>query len=141
MFTSSPTGAAVGVPLSETEATICQVEDVWRECGASGVAFSAVATAYARARGADRMSSFGDFIALSDTCDLLTAKLIAREVAYLFVLCLGLVLQIANRTRPSCSLTFPPVTRENTFRFSFEFTLLYIFYFIGILCFIFSLNL
>jgi len=69
----SPAGAAVGVPLSEDEKKLCMVEDLGE--------LTPLATAYARARGADRMSSFGDFIALSDECDLLTARIISREVS------------------------------------------------------------
>ena len=69
----SPAGAAVGLPLSETLAKIYWVDDM-------GV-LSPLACAYARARGADRMSSFGDFIALSDECDKDTAMLIKREVS------------------------------------------------------------
>ena len=69
----SPAGAAVGLPLSETLAKIYWVDDL-------GV-LSPLACAYARARGADRMSSFGDFIALSDVCDKDTARLIKREVS------------------------------------------------------------
>ena len=71
-------GAAIGLPLNTVEEQICQVEDIAAEIRSSGLA-----TAYARARGADRMSSFGDFIALSDTCDMPTAHLIAREVSAL----------------------------------------------------------
>ncbi len=70
----SPAGAAVGLPLSETLAKIYFVDDV-------EVPLSPIACAYARARGADRMSSYGDFIALSDTCDEATALLIKREVS------------------------------------------------------------
>lgn len=71
----SPAGAAVGLPLTETLAKIYWVNDMdWQN-------FSPVACAYARARGADRMSSFGDFIALSDVCDRDTALLIKREVS------------------------------------------------------------
>ena len=71
----SPAGAAVGLPLTETLAKIYWVDDMdWKN-------FSPLAGAYARARGADRMSSFGDFIALSDTCDKDTALLIKREVS------------------------------------------------------------
>ena len=71
----SPAGAAVGLPLSETLAKIYWVDDMdWKN-------FSPIACAYARARGADRMSSFGDFISLSDVCDVDTAKLIKREVS------------------------------------------------------------
>ena len=69
----SPAGAALGLPLSETLAKIYWVDDLG--------ALSPLASAYARARGADRMSSFGDFIALSDVCDLDTARLIKREVS------------------------------------------------------------
>ncbi len=69
----SPAGAAVGLPLDETLAKIYWVEDLGE--------LSPLACAYARARGADRMSSFGDFIALSDVCDADTAKLIKREVS------------------------------------------------------------
>ncbi|MGN1314585.1 MAG: phosphoribosylaminoimidazolecarboxamide formyltransferase [Lachnospiraceae bacterium] len=69
----SPAGAAVGLPLSETLAKIYWVDDLDE--------LSPLASAYARARGADRMSSFGDFIALSDICDVSTAKMIKREVS------------------------------------------------------------
>ncbi len=69
----SPAGAAVGRPLSEVEARIYWIEDP------SGL--SPLACAYARARGADRMSSFGDFISLSDVCDVETARLIKPEVS------------------------------------------------------------
>lgn len=69
----SPAGAAVGLPLSETLAKIYWVDDMGE--------LSPLASAYARARGADRMSSFGDFISLSDVCDASTAKLIKREVS------------------------------------------------------------
>ena len=68
----SPAGAAVGLPLPETLAKIYWVDDLGE--------LSPLACAYARARGADRMSSFGDFISLSDVCDVDTAKLIKREV-------------------------------------------------------------
>lgn len=68
----SPAGAAIGVPLSDTLKKIYFVDDL---------ELSPLATAYARARGADRMSSYGDFIALSEVCDVPTAKLIAREVS------------------------------------------------------------
>ena len=70
----SPAGAAVGLPLSETLARIYFVDDI-------KVPLSPIACAYARARGADRMSSYGDFIALSDTCDEATALIIKREVS------------------------------------------------------------
>lgn len=70
----SPAGAAVGLPLSEVERKIYWVDDLDLE-------FTPLANAYARARGADRMSSFGDFIALSDVCDEATAKIIKREVS------------------------------------------------------------
>ena len=69
----SPAGAAVGLPLDETLARIYWVDDMGE--------LSPLACAYARARGADRMSSFGDFIALSDVCDLDTARIIKREVS------------------------------------------------------------
>ena len=67
----SPAGAAVGLPLSEIEAKIYWVDDLGE--------LSPLAAAYARARGADRMSSYGDFIALSDVCDVSAAKIIKRE--------------------------------------------------------------
>lgn len=71
----SPAGAAIGLPLTQTLAKIYWVEDMdWSS-------FSPLACAYARARGADRMSSFGDFISLSDVCDKDTALLIKREVS------------------------------------------------------------
>ncbi|NXY91278.1 PUR9 protein, partial [Alcedo cyanopectus] len=70
----SPAGAAVGVPLNEEEAQVCMVHDMHKT-------LTPLASAYARSRGADRMSSFGDFIALSDTCDVATAKIISREVS------------------------------------------------------------
>lgn len=69
----SPAGAAVGLPLDDTLAKIYWVDDLGE--------LSPLACAYARARGADRMSSFGDFIALSDICDVDTARLIKREVS------------------------------------------------------------
>ena len=67
----SPAGAAVGLPLSEIESKIYWVDDLGE--------LSPLASAYARARGADRMSSYGDFIALSDVCDVSTAAIIKRE--------------------------------------------------------------
>ena len=70
----SPAGAAVGLPLSDTLKKIYFVDDVKIE-------LSPLACAYARARGADRMSSYGDFVALSDTCDEATATLLKREVS------------------------------------------------------------
>ena len=70
----SPAGAAVGLPLSDTLKKIYFVDDI-------PVELSPIACAYARARGADRMSSYGDFIALSDTCDKATALIIKREVS------------------------------------------------------------
>ncbi|XP_034051033.1 bifunctional purine biosynthesis protein PURH [Thalassophryne amazonica] len=70
----SPAGAAVGVPLREEDAKVCMVHDMLKD-------LTPLATAYARARGSDRMSSFGDFIALSDVCDIPTAKIISREVS------------------------------------------------------------
>ena len=69
----SPAGAAVGLPLSDTLKKIYWVDDLGE--------LSSLACAYARARGADRMSSYGDFIALSDVCDVCTAKMIQREVS------------------------------------------------------------
>ena len=71
----SPTSAAVGIKMSEKLKKACFVDDI------EGLDDSPLATAYARARGTDRMSSFGDWIALSDVCDVTTAKLIAREVS------------------------------------------------------------
>lgn len=70
----SPAGAAVGNPLSKEQAQLCMVDDIYD-------ILTPLATAYARARGADRMSSFGDFVALSDVCDVATAKIISREVS------------------------------------------------------------
>ena len=69
----SPAGAAVGRPLTDTEAKIYFVDDLGE--------LSPIACAYARARGADRMSSYGDFAALSDTCDAVTANMLKREVS------------------------------------------------------------
>ena len=69
----SPAGAAVGLPLTDVERKIYWVDDMGE--------LTPMASAYARARGADRMSSFGDFISLSDVCDVATAKLIKREVS------------------------------------------------------------
>ena len=71
----SPTSAAVGLPLSDTLKKACFVDDI------EGLDESPLACAYARARGTDRMCSFGDFIALSDVCDVTTAKLIQREIS------------------------------------------------------------
>ncbi|MDY4783741.1 phosphoribosylaminoimidazolecarboxamide formyltransferase [Pygmaiobacter massiliensis] len=68
----SPAGAALGLPLSDTMKKICFVEEM---------ELTPLASAYARARGADRMSSFGDWIALSDECDEATARIIAKEVS------------------------------------------------------------
>lgn len=70
----SPAGAAVGLPMTDVEKKIYWVDDMDME-------FTPLANAYARARGADRMSSFGDFISLSDVCDAATAKIIKREVS------------------------------------------------------------
>ena len=70
----SPAGAAVGLPMSDVEKKIYWVDDMDME-------FTPLANAYARARGADRMSSYGDFIALSDVCDVSTANMIKREVS------------------------------------------------------------
>ena len=69
----SPAGAAIGLPLSDVERKIYWVDDLGE--------LSSLACAYARARGADRMSSFGDFISLSDVCDVDTANMIKREVS------------------------------------------------------------
>ena len=71
----SPTSAAVGVPMSPALKKACFVDDI------EGLDDSPIATAYARARGTDRMSSFGDWIALSDECDVTTANLVKREVS------------------------------------------------------------
>ena len=71
----SPTSAAVGVPLPEKLKRACFVDDI------EGLDESPLACAYARARGTDRMSSFGDWIALSDVCDVTTAKIIKREIS------------------------------------------------------------
>ncbi|XP_067143247.1 bifunctional purine biosynthesis protein ATIC isoform X2 [Centruroides vittatus] len=70
----SPAGAAVGDSLTLEQAKVCMVDDLYKQ-------LTPLAIAYARARGADRMSSFGDFIALSDPCDEITAKIISREVS------------------------------------------------------------
>lgn len=67
----SPAGAAIGVSLDAVQAKLCQVDDLLDQ-------LTPLAIAYARARGADRMSSFGDFISLSDVCDEVTAKIISR---------------------------------------------------------------
>ena len=71
----SPTSAALGLPMSDKLKKACFVDDI------EGLDDSPLALAYARARGTDRMSSFGDWIALSDKCDVTTAKIIAREVS------------------------------------------------------------
>ncbi|MBR7095071.1 MAG: phosphoribosylaminoimidazolecarboxamide formyltransferase, partial [Clostridia bacterium] len=71
----SPTSAAVGIPLSDTLKRACFVDDI------EDLDASPLACAYARARGTDRMCSFGDWVALSDVCDVTTAKLIKREVS------------------------------------------------------------
>lgn len=71
----SPTSAALGLPLTEVQKKAFRVDDI------EGLDNSTIAQAYARARGTDRMSSFGDFIALSDECDLTCAKIISREVS------------------------------------------------------------
>ncbi|CAH2071557.1 unnamed protein product, partial [Iphiclides podalirius] len=70
----SPAGAAVGLPLNDEEASVCMVGDM-------ATKLSPLACAYARARGADRMSSFGDFVAVSDVCDEPTARILSREVS------------------------------------------------------------
>ncbi|MDD6095220.1 MAG: phosphoribosylaminoimidazolecarboxamide formyltransferase, partial [Clostridia bacterium] len=71
----SPTSAALGIPLSEKLKKACFVDDI------EGLDDSPLACAYARARGCDRMCSFGDWVALSDVCDVTTAKMIKREVS------------------------------------------------------------
>ena len=71
----SPTSAAVGIPLSDKLKKACFVDDI------EGLDDSPLACAYARARGTDRMCSFGDWVALSDVCDVTTAKMIKREVS------------------------------------------------------------
>ena len=71
----SPTSAAVGIPLSDKLKRACFVDDI------DGLDDSPLACAYARARGTDRMCSFGDWVALSDVCDVTTAKMLAREVS------------------------------------------------------------
>ena len=71
----SPTSAAVGVPMSDTLKKACFVEDI------AGLDENPLACAYARARGADRLCSFGDWVALSDVCDAMTASMIAKEVS------------------------------------------------------------
>ena len=71
----SPTSAAVGLPLSDALKRACFVDDI------PGLNENPLACAYARARGTDRMCSFGDWVALSDECDALTARLIQREVS------------------------------------------------------------
>ncbi len=71
----SPTSAAVGIPLSEELKKACFVDDI------DGLDSSSLACAYARARGTDRMCSFGDWVALSDVCDVTTAKMLKREVS------------------------------------------------------------
>ncbi|KAJ8953000.1 hypothetical protein NQ318_015361 [Aromia moschata] len=70
----SPAGASVGIPLDRNQAKLCMVDDLYAQ-------LTPLAFAYARARGADRMSSFGDFVALSDECDYATARLVSREVS------------------------------------------------------------
>ncbi|KAH7640818.1 bifunctional purine biosynthesis protein ATIC [Dermatophagoides farinae] len=70
----SPAGAAVAVPLSREQLKVCMVDDIAND-------LTPISTAYARARGADRMSSFGDFAALSHKCDATTARIISREVS------------------------------------------------------------
>jgi phosphoribosylaminoimidazolecarboxamide formyltransferase/IMP cyclohydrolase len=71
----SPTSGALGIPMSEELKKACFVEDI------DGLDSSPLATAYARARGTDRLSSFGDWIALSEKCDVVTARIISREVS------------------------------------------------------------
>ncbi|RXG71977.1 Bifunctional purine biosynthesis protein PURH [Armadillidium vulgare] len=73
----SPAGVGIGTPITETETSVFMVDDMG--------ALSSIAIAYARARGADRMSSFGDFVALSDDCDIQTAKIISREIDFILI--------------------------------------------------------
>jgi len=79
----SPAGAAVAVPLSDEEKQAYFVADLGD--------LSPLATAYARARGADRMSSFGDWVSLSDVCDVPTARIISREVCVCVCVCLCVI--------------------------------------------------
>ena len=95
----SPAGAAVAVEMSDTLKKIYFVDDV---------KLSPLATAYARARGADRMSSYGDFIALSDTCDEETARIINREaVSYTH---LSMVIWILNARKGNSPKGYLPIT-------------------------------
>ena len=75
----SPAGAAIGLPLSDTLKKIYHVENLCKNCKTGEL--SPIAAAYARARGADRMSSYGDFCALSDTCDVMTAIMLSGLVS------------------------------------------------------------
>lgn len=96
----SPAGAAVGVKLTPEQAKLCMVEDLYDS-------LTPLATAYARARGADRMSSFGDWVALSDICDLPTAKIISREVSHSKTMQTGLVFIVLRKSRIYCTdITF-----------------------------------
>ena len=120
----SPAGAAVGLPLSDTLKHIYFVDDI------AGLDESPVACAYARARGADRMSSYGDFIALSDTCDKTTALLIKREVSDGIIApdCTDEALEILrakrkgtyNVIRIDASYRPAPIERKQVFGITFE---------------------
>ena len=91
----SPTSAALGLPLSDDLKKACFVDDI------EGLDASPLACAYARARGTDRMSSFGDWIALSDVCDVTTAMIIKREVSD------GVIIRFTPRSIVKvCSLIF-----------------------------------
>jgi len=103
----SPAGAAVGLPLSDTLKKIYFVDDV------QGLDESPIACAYARARGADRMSSYGDFVALSDTCDAITAKLLKREVSD-GVIAPDFTPDLSSASKYSVSLSSRDATRSNS---------------------------
>ena len=119
----SPAGAAVGAPLSDTLRKVYFVDDV-------KIPLTPIATAYARARGADRMSSFGDFIALSDTCDEAVATLIKREVSDGIIAPdytpEALAILKAKRNGPHCVIkmdpnyTPAPIERKQVFGITFE---------------------
>ena len=102
----SPAGAAVGLPLTDVERKIYWVDDMGE--------LTPLANAYARARGADRMSSFGDFISLSDVCDVATAKLIKREMLKAKKKGNYNVIQIDPSYRPA------PVEHKEVFGITFE---------------------
>ena len=101
----SPTSAALGRPLGDRLEKACFVDDI------EGLDDSPIACAYARARGTDRMSSFGDWIALSDECDATCAKIIAREVSD------GIIAPAYTSlppTPPRLSRYLPPSARAHT---------------------------